>query len=65
MGITKECHDQLINWINSMLPPVIGRQMILTNVDRVICDIPKCAQDLTVKELMQWYAFVRKNEVLR
>ena len=47
-----------------MLPPVIGRALILVNVDRVICEIPKSAQDLTLKELMEWYQFVRKNEVL-
>lgn len=65
MGLTKECHDQLLEWINSILPPVIGRDMILVNVDQLIDDIPRSARDLTVKELTQWYKFVRKNEVLK
>jgi len=65
LGLTKECHDQLLEWINSLLPPIIGREMILANVDQFIDEIPKCARDLTVKELIQWYKFVRKNEVLK
>jgi hypothetical protein len=54
-----------LEWINSILPPVIGRDMILVNVDQLIDDIPRSARDLTVKELTQWYKFVRKNEVLK
>ena len=65
MGLTKGCHDQLLDWINSVLPPVIGREMILLYVDQLIVEIPRCARDLTVKELIQWYKFVRKNEVLK
>lgn len=65
MGINKKCHDELLNWINCMLPPLVGRQIILTNVDEMIQKIPKCAHELTVKELIQWYTFVRKEGVLK
>ena len=60
MGISKDCHDHLISWVNSMLPK-IGRDMFLKEIDNVIYNIPQCARNVSVREFVQWYEMARRN----